>query len=420
MGHQRTTTDDGVTVVTERMPSMRSASVGLWFRVGSRDEAPDQVGCSHFLEHLLFKGTSRRSAREIAELLDGVGGEANAFTARELTCFYARVLDDHLELATDVLADMAVDALNLPADVEAEREVVLEEIHIHHDSPDDLVHSDITAVVYGDHPLGIETLGTLESIAAMPRDTIHEYYLDTYRPQDLVVAAAGNVDHDHVVGLVEERLGDLGRPGTSGRVRQPVTAPVTGTVHVRHTPTEQVHVVIGGPAPDANDDRRGALAALHTILGGGMSSRLFQEIREERGLAYTTYSYASCASDGGMWGAYAGTTPGKVDEVCRIMTEVMDGLAADLTDDEVARAVASMKGQMVLAAEDTGARMNRLGKMAVLDQSILDVDDTLAELDAVTPEQVRDLARTTLAGRNVAVVGPPSATDEARFTKWTR
>lgn len=420
MSHVESTTSAGIRVVTEAMPSMRSATVGLWFQVGSRDEADHQLGCSHFLEHLLFKGTSSRSAREIAETLDEVGGEANAFTSRELTCFYARVLDEHLPLAVEVLADMAVDALNTPDDVEAEREVVLEEIHIHHDSPDDLVHSDLAEVIFDGHPLGIETLGSLDSITEMDRETIHEWYLQTYRPENLVVAAAGRIDHDQVVILVEDLLGDLGRPGDAGLVRTGTTGYGLGKVHVRETPTEQVHVTIGGAAPDLHTDERAALAVLHTLLGGGMSSRLFQEIREQRGLAYTTYSYVSQHTDGGYWGAYAGTTPAKMDEVCKVLTEQLDTVAETLTAGEVARARASMKGAMVLAAEDTGARMTRLGRMAGLGQKVLTVDEALDLVDEVTLDEVREAATSTLTGRSVAVVGPEDTiSDPAIFKPYT-
>lgn len=420
MSHVESTTSAGIRVITEAMPSMRSATVGLWFQVGSRDEADHQLGCSHFLEHLLFKGTSTRSAREIAETLDEVGGEANAFTSRELTCFYARVLDEHLPMAVEVLADMAVDALNTPDDVEAEREVVLEEIHIHHDSPDDLVHSDLAEVIFDGHPLGIETLGTLESITEMDRDTIHEWYLQTYRPENLVVAAAGRIEHDQVVGLVEDLLGDLGRPGGAGLVRSGATSYGHGKVHVRETPTEQVHVTIGGGAPDLNTDKRAALAVLHTLLGGGMSSRLFQEIREERGLAYSTYSYASQHTDGGYWGAYAGTTPAKMDEVCKVLTEQLDTVADTLTDAEVNRARESMKGSMVLSAEDTGARMTRLGRMAGLGQEVLTVDDALNLVNDVTIDEVRQMANETLANRSIAVVGPAETiADPTSFKQYT-
>ncbi len=401
------------------MPSVRSAAVGFWIGVGSRDEAGEEAGCSHFLEHLLFKGTSSRTARDIAEALDFVGGEMNAFTSKELTCFYARVLDRDLPLAMDVLSDMLRDASNAGPDVEAERQVVLEEINIHLDSPDDLVHADFAEVLLDRHPLSLETLGTVDSITSMPRRRIHDYYLEHYRPENLTVAAAGNVDHDAVVEMVTARVGDLGRPGGIPPVR---TAPErwgTGQVHVRHRPTEQAHVVIGGAGIPHQDDRRHALRVLNTLLGGGMSSRLFQEIRESRGLAYTTYSYAAGYSDAGIFGAYAGTTPAKLDEVLKVMVDELDGLADTLTEEEVDRAKGTLKGGMVLALEDTGSRMTRLGKLVCTGAELVTVDEAIARTEAVTVDDVRELARTIVRGpRSLAIVGPYQDHDADRFATY--
>lgn len=417
MEYQQTTLDSGVRVVTETMASVRSAALGFWIGVGSRDETPEQAGCSHFLEHTLFKGTSRRTALQIAEELDEVGGEMNAFTSRELTCFYARTLDRDLPLAFDVLGDMLCDATNAPADIESERQVVLEEINIHLDSPDDLVHSDFSEMLLDRHPLSLETLGTIESITGMPRDRIHDYYLDNYRPANLTVAAAGNVDHDAVVAMVDERIGDLGRPGGTPPARTAPTSWGTGRVHVRTRPTEQVHVVLGGPGISHSDERRHALRILNTFLGGGMSSRLFQEIRENRGLAYTTYSYASGYSDAGMYGAYAGTTPGKVDEVLKVLVAELDRLPDTITEVEIDRARGTLKGGMVLALEDTGSRMTRLGKLVCTDSELTTVDDAIAKIDEVTVEDVRAVARDILGGpRSLAVVGPFDDQDGERFS----
>ena len=406
MQHRETVTADGIRVITEPMPSMRSATLGLWFRVGSRDEAVEQFGCSHFLEHLLFKGTTRRSARDIAEALDAVGGEANAFTSREFTCFYARVLDRDLALALDVLADMVRDATNAHDDVEAERAVVLEEINIHLDTPDDLVHSDLSELLFGNHPLGLETLGSVESIRGMHRDTIDGWFRSRYRPDDLVVVAAGNVDHDHVVGLVERLLGDLGRPGGGLTSRTGPAAMHTGKVAVRHRPTEQAHVAVAAPGVDLHDGRRTALRVANTVLGDGMSSRLFQEIREDRGLAYTTYSYLGCYTDAGMVGAYAGTSPRRVDELVAVLADQLRRLPDTLTADEIARARSAMTGGLVLALEDPASRMMRLGQLAVTDRPLQSVDDAIAEIDAVTDDEVVDAARLFAATRSMAVVGP--------------
>ncbi|MFA9431258.1 M16 family metallopeptidase [Egicoccus sp. AB-alg2] len=414
--HQLTDLASGVTVVTEHMPAVRSATLGLWLGVGSRDETGDEAGCSHFLEHLLFKGTSRRSARDIAEALDAVGGEMNAFTSKELTCFYARILDRDLPLAFDVLADMVVDARNTEADVEAERQVVLSEIDIHFDTPDDLVHSDFAEAVLDTHPLALETLGSADSITAMTRETVDGYYRRTYRPENLTVAAAGNVDHGQVVALAEDLLGDLGRPG--GRRPERAAPDRFGEHHVRlrPRPTEQAHVVLGVPGIAHRDQDRWALRVLNTLLGGGMSSRLFQEIRETRGLAYSTYSYTSSYTDGGLFGAYVGTAPGKVDEALQVLREQLDAVAHDVTADEVDRAKGALKGGTVLSLEDSGSRMSRLGKQVATGADFVTVDDALAHIGAVTVDDVqRVAARVLQRPRDLAVVGPFAANEHDRF-----
>jgi predicted Zn-dependent peptidase len=388
----------------------------MWVGVGSRDEEPHQAGCSHFLEHLLFKGTSRRSARDIAEALDAVGGEMNAFTSKELTCFYARVLDRDLPLAFDVLADMMVAATNSPVDVEAERQVVLSELDIHHDTPDDLVHSDFAEVLLGRHPLALETLGSVASIGGMARETIHGYYLEHYRPENLVVAAAGNVEHDRVVALTDQLLGDLGRPGGTPPRRQAPDRFGVADVHIRQRPTEQAHVVLGTPGIPQDDEDRWALRVLNTLLGGGMSSRLFQEIREARGLAYSTYSYVSSYTDGGLFGAYAGTAPGKVDEVLDLLRRELDEVGGEVTSDEVERAKGAVKGGMVLSLEDSGSRMSRIGKQVATGAPIVTVDEALERIGAVDLDAVRRVAQRVMrAPRDLAVVGPFAPEERERF-----
>ena len=340
----------------------------------------------------------------------------NAFTSKELTCFYARVLDRDLPLAVDVLSDMLCEATNSPADVEAERQVVLEEINIHLDSPDDLVHADISEVLLGGHPLSLESLGTTDSVTHMSRQRIHGYYLEHYRPANLTVAAAGHVDHDAVVAMVDGRVGDLGRPAGTPPTRRAPQAWGTGQVHVRHRPTEQAHVVLGGVGIAHQDERRHALRVLNTLLGGGMSSRLFQEIRETRGLAYTTYSYAAGYSDAGIFGAYAGTTPAKVDEVLKVMVDELDRLPDTITEEEVDRAKGTLKGGMVLALEDTGSRMTRLGKLVCTGAELVTVDEAIARTDAVTIDDVRAIASDIVCGpRSLAVVGPFQDHDQDRF-----
>ena len=416
MEHHLTTLPSGVTVVTEPMPAVRSVTLGMWVAVGSRDESPAQFGCSHFLEHLLFKGTSTRSALQIAESLDAVGGEMNAFTSKELTCFYARVLDDDLPLAFEVLADMIVDARNSAADVEAERQVVLSEIDIHLDTPDDLVHSEFTELRFGDHPLALETLGSVDSITGMDRDTIHDYYLDRYRPEQLVVAAAGAVDHDTVVALADRLLGDLGRPGGVRPQRRAPAGITRSDLRIRHRPTEQAHVVLGNDGVAADDPDRWPVRVLNVLLGGGMSSRLFQEIRETRGLAYTTFSYGSSYADGGYTAAYVGTSPGKLDETLKVLRGELDRVADDVVDAEVQRAKGALAGGTVLGLEDTGSRMSRIGKQVAMGVPIVTVDDALERIAEVDLDAVRSVAGRLLRGpRVMAVVGPYTADEHDRF-----
>lgn len=416
MDAQLTRRGSGITVVSEHVPGVRSVTLGMWIAVGSRDESPEQSGCSHFLEHLLFKGTSTRSARAIAEALDAVGGELNAFTSKEVTCFHARVLDRDLPLAFEVLADLLVDARNTPEDVEAERQVVLSELDIHHDTPDDLVHTDFARAVLREHPLAAETLGSLASIEQLDRDTIDAYYREHYRPGNVVVAAAGNLGHDRLVALADALLGDLGRPGGSAPRREPPGRFGRGEVILRSRPTEQAHVVLGVPGLAQTDDDRWALRVLDTLLGGGMSSRLFQVIREEQGLAYATYSYASSYTDGGLLGAYVGTAPAKVDEVLRLLRRELDRVADDVTSAEVDRARGALTGGMVLSGEDTGARMARLGRQVATGMPIIGIEEALERVGAVTRSDVQRVARRLLTQpRDLAVVGPFDPGDRERF-----
>jgi len=408
-----TTLPSGVRVVTEAMPDVRSVSVGYWVDAGSRDERGPVAGATHFLEHLLFKGTKRRSALEIAETLDAVGGDMNAFTSKEYTCFYARCLDRDLPLAVDVLGDMITSATIRSADVDAERDVVLEEIHMHLDTPDDLVHSVWSESFFGEHPLGREVLGDETTITSMSRDQIVRWYRRKYVPANLVVAVAGNLDHERVVELVAASLEGLDRTGDgASRRTPPALAPVARSV-VRPRPTEQAHVVYGGQGLPRGDDRRWAAGVLNQALGGGMASRLFQEIRERRGLVYTVYSYQGMHVDTGTFAVYAGSAPKRIDEVVRVIRDELARARTDgLSEAELARAKGNLSGSMVLALEDTGSRMNRLGKSVVTGSPLLSLDETIAAVEAVTLDQVQAVAATLLGGPfTVAVVG---AFDEDR------
>ncbi len=410
---RRTVLPGGLRVVTETLPSVRSATFGIWANVGSRDETPSLNGATHYLEHLLFKGTAKRSALDISSAIDAVGGEMNAFTAKEYTCYYARVLDTDLPLAIDVVCDMLTGSLIAPEDVDAERGVILEEIAMTEDDPGDCVHDLFAHTMLGDTPLGRPVLGTVDTINALNRGQIARFYKKHYDPTHLVVAAAGNVDHATVVRQVRkafERAGALGRtdavptpPRAGSR-----TLRATGRVEVLNRKTEQAHVVLGMPGLARTDERRWALGVLNTALGGGMSSRLFQEVREKRGLAYSVYSYTSGFADCGLFGVYAGCRPSQVHDVLKICRDELDRVASDgLDDEEIARAVGQLAGSTVLGLEDTGALMNRIGKSELCWGEQMSVDDMLAKIAAVTPDEVRAVAADVLGQRpSLSVIGP--------------
>ena len=414
---ERTELPSGLRILTERMPTVRSVAFGIWAGVGSRDETPRLAGASHYLEHLLFKGTRRRSARDIAEQMDAVGGETNAFTAKEYTCFYARTLDRDLPLAVNVLVDMLRFSKMAKADVEAERTVILEEIGMHNDAPDDIVHDLFAEVLLGGHPLGRPVLGTVESIGAMSRDAIARYWRRHYVPGDLVVAAAGNCSHDEVVELVTAAFegAEGARPDAVPSRHEPR---IYGGVQVRHKPTEQAHVVFGTRGLSRSDPRRFALGVLNIAFGGGMSSRLFQEVREQRGLVYSIYSYATQYTETGSFSIYAGTAPKRVHEVLSIVREELDRVIADgLTEEELERGKGHLKGSLVLGLEDTSGRMTRLGKSELTSGEILSVDEIVRRVDEVTDQDVRTVAKEVLGGgpRALAVIGP---FDEEGFDRY--
>jgi predicted Zn-dependent peptidase len=410
----RTVLHGGLRVVTEALPAVRSVALGIWVGVGSRDEDQTHAGATHYLEHLLFKGTRRRSALEISAEMDAVGGEMNAFTAKEYTCYYARVLDADLPLAVDVLSDMVTSSLITPKDVDAERNVVLEEIAMNDDDPSDTVHEAFTAKLFGDTPLGRPILGTTDTINAITREQIFEHYQARYVPEQVVVAAAGNLDHDTVVRLVAEAFGPVldgaaepAPPRLNGRRSGSGTEAGAGTALVSRG-IEQANLVLGCEGMARTDDRRFALGVLNAAFGGGMSSRLFQEVRENRGLAYSVYSFSSQHADTGMWGIYVGCLPAKADEVLAICAEeigkVVDG---GLTDAELARGKGQVRGSIVLGLEDPSSRMSRLGKSELVYPRLEPVDEVLASIDAVTHDDVRAVAAEILTRpKALAVVGP--------------
>lgn len=414
---RKTVLPGGLRVVTETLPSVRSATFGIWAHVGSRDETPALGGATHYLEHLLFKGTNKRSALEISAALDAVGGEMNAFTAKEYTCYYARVLDTDLPLAIDVVCDMLTDSLIRSEDLDAERGVILEEIAMTEDDPGDCVHDLFAETVFGDTPLGRPVLGTVDSVNALDRDRVASFYREHYDPTRLVVAAAGNVDHDTVVAQVHaafDRAGALSNTAALPHAPRAGQSEIqaAGRVQMRTRTTEQAHVVLGMPSIARHDERRWALAVLSAALGGGMSSRLFQEVREKRGLAYAVYCYNASYADCGAFSVYAGCRPSQVQDVLKICREELGQVAEHgLPDEELSRAIGQLSGSTVLGLEDTGALMHRLGKSELCWGDHISVNDTLTSIANVTPDEVRAVAADVL-GRSpsLAVIG--SLTDK--------
>jgi predicted Zn-dependent peptidase len=407
---RRTVLPGGLRVITEAMPTVRSVSIGIWVGVGSRDESPALAGASHFLEHLLFKGTASRSALDISAELDAVGGEMNAFTGKEYTCYHARVIDTDLPLAVDVLVDMVTRSRLAEPDVESERSVILEEIAMNDDDPDDVVHDLICRQAWGDKPLGRPIAGLVSDVEGLTRDQIAGHHRAHYRPHEMVVAVAGNLDHDVVVALVRAAFGSAlaGNGSPSGLRTASESVPFSPGARLVHRPTEQANFVLGLPGLHRLDERRHAAGVLTTALGGGMSSRLFQEVRERRGLAYSVYAFGAAYADAGLFGVYAGCAPGKVEQVLSLCREQIALAAKDGLDvEELERAKGQLKGSIVLALEDSGSRMSRIGKADLLQGEVVGLDEAVARVNAVTLDEVHELAQHLLtADPALAVVGP--------------
>src|SRR4051794_10692296 len=388
---QLTELDSGLRVVSERIDTVRSVALGFWIRTGSRDETVAEAGVSHFLEHLLFKGTDRFTSQEIDQIFDGMGAEINAGTGKETTSVYSRFLDQHFERAFDVMSDMVL----RPAypDIDSERQVVIEEIAMYEDEPSDKVHDVLAEAVFGDHPLGRPVIGRAEVIANVPVPEIASYHDERYAPSNLVLAAAGNVEHDKLVELAKAAC-DAGVPGSSNGKRELVAAPASVAPQSRffQKQTEQFHLTLGAPGIKRGDDRRFALRVLDTILGGSTSSRLFQEVREKRGLAYSVYSYSSQYIDSGQIGMYVGTRPDNVAEALEVIGGELRKLAEDgVSADELERAKENVKGRTVLSMESMLARMNRLGSSVLTGIPLLSLDEVLARTDAVSSDDIAAL-----------------------------
>jgi predicted Zn-dependent peptidase len=410
---RRTTLPGGLRVVTEHIPSVRSASVGVWVGIGSRDEGATVAGAAHFLEHLLFKSTPTRTAAGMAQAMDAVGGELNAFTAKEHTCYYAHVLDTELELAVDLVADVVLNGCCADHDVELERDVVLEELAMRDDDPEDALGDVFLSALFGEHPIGRPVIGNFASVSEMTRAQLHSFHVRRYTPERMVVAVAGNVEHAAVVALVRQHFGPRLIRG-----RRPV-APRKGTARVPGSPAlavinrdaEQTHMSLGVRAPGRHWPHRRALSVLNTVLGGGLSSRLFQQVRESRGLAYSVYSAVDTFADASALSVYAACSPERFTEVVQVISRVLESVAADgITAAECRIAKGSLRGGLVLGCEDSGSRMNRIARGELDYGRHRSIARTLRELDVVTVEEVNAVAHRLLRKPcGVAVLGPHSS-----------
>ena len=382
----KTELSNGLRVVLEKMSTLRSVSFGIWVKTGSRFETEVNNGISHFIEHMLFKGTDRFGAKEIAEVFDGIGGNVNAFTSKEYTCYYAKVLDEHLPIAVDLLADMFFNSKFDPEDLDKERNVILEEIAMYEDTPDDLVHDLLAEAAYGNHALGYTILGKEANLRSLSASDLKGYLAERYRIKDIVISVAGNYP-DTIMELLEKHFGSFTGEGQELTGSKP---DFLSSQAYSKKKTEQNHICLALPGLALNDKRLYAMILLNNAIGGGMSSRLFQEIREKRGLAYSVYSYHSAHEDSGMFTVYTGTAPKQTEEVLKLTEEVLaDVIAKGLTDKELKQGKEQLKGSLILGLESSGSRMNRIGKNELMLGRHFTLDETIGMIEAVTMEDVR-------------------------------
>ncbi|MDA8443019.1 MAG: pitrilysin family protein [Peptococcaceae bacterium] len=404
--YRKETLPNGVRIITEEIPHVRSVAIGLWVGAGTRDEQEDNAGISHFIEHMFFKGTLKRSAKDLAESLEAVGGQLNAFTAKEYTCYYAKILDEDFDLAVDVLSDMYFNSRFEPKEIEKEKKVVVEEIKMYEDSPDELIHDVFTQAIWEGHPLGKPILGTADSIAEMNRDKIDRYLKCHYAPQNLVIAVAGKISQQEVHAKLAPIFGLF--QGACNRIldHKPLAHPV-----IKHVAkeTEQMQIVLGVPGLAQEDPKIYALHVLNNVLGGGLSSRLFQEVREERGMAYSIYSYHSTFVDSGLFAVYAGTRPANSNSVIECILTEMAKLKNDgISRDELDRTKAQIKGSLYLSVESVNSRMSRLGKNELSFNRVISIDEVVEKLSKVTLNDVTELARIMFDPKALALttIGP--------------
>ena len=414
---QKTVLENGVRVVTERMEHVRSVSVGVWVGTGSRDESEATAGISHLLEHMMFKGTERRSALDIAKEIDSIGGMSNAFTSRENTCYHAKVLDNHLDQVVDLLTDIFLNSLFVPEELKREQEVVLQEIKMVEDTPDEHVHQLLPEVFWQGDPLGRPILGNVESVSAFNPEGLRSYIRDAYSPDRIVIAASGALEHERLVELVRSGFSPL--PADPGPTRSPAPAGATGDL-IREKELEQVHLCLGLPGVSSTAPERFPAALLNILLGGSMSSRLFQEVREKRGLAYAVYSYLASYSDAGMLGVYLGVEPSRTKEALKVVLEVMEEMSRGLDEDELAKAKEHLKGSIFLAAESTDVRMSRMAKNEFNFGRYIPYEELADNIDSVTPEMVAATAGMMLDPAKIALVAMGPGVQDSLAGGWYR
>lgn len=415
MHYDLTTLPNGLRIVSESMPSLRSVAIGCWIDTGSRDENANESGVSHFLEHLLFKGSEKLSAREVSETFDAIGAESNAFTSKEATCYWARLLDQELPTGLDILSEIIQRPAFRPNEIDAERQVVIEEINMYEDDPNDVAFERFTTAVFADHDLEDPVLGTRDSIRGVSRDEIAEYWGRRYGAGSLVVAAAGSVDHDELVEMIGERFGEWSGDGVDHDHSQ---AQAVSKIHVTRRDTEQAHIILGGHGLNRSDERRWAFEILNHVLGSGMSSRLFREVREERGLAYAIYAFKLAYADNGAWGVYVGTTPSQTETAMNVIREELAKVVAEgITSEELERAKGSMRGGLALSMEDPNSRMVRLGRDEMTGMPHLSVDERLVKLESIDLDQVKAVAG-DMFGEETRMIGAVGPFDEADLTSY--
>ncbi|MEX2462274.1 MAG: pitrilysin family protein [Paenibacillaceae bacterium] len=398
---------NGLRVLVEQIPTCRSVSFGIWVKIGSRNESTVQNGISHFIEHMLFKGTDKYTAKDIAEVFDGIGGNVNAFTTKEYTCYYAKVLDEHLPIAVDVLADMFFHSQLDVQELDKERNVILEEISMYDDTPDDLVHDLLAKASYGEHSLGYTILGTEENLNAITSEDLRQFMKEHYNIQNTVISVAGNVD-DRIMELIEQYFGEFANHGSTSDYSMP---PFAGESVFQTKQTEQNHICLSLPGCSVLDERIYGMILLNNTIGGGMSSRLFQEIREKRGLAYSVYSYHSSYMDSGLFTVYTGTAPKQTEEVLKVSLDIIgEMIIKGMTEAELRKGKEQLKGSLILSLESTSSRMNRMGKNELMLGKHYTLDETLARIEAVDMKQIDSLIKQLFANPfALAMVGQSDA-----------